>query len=171
MDDQSQRYLYGAIIEATKNAREHAYRKRPAHQPMGRRWWLTGAFDRQLREVSIILFDQGVGTPATLDADLMDRVESVTRTGGLIPTDSLMIEIASRPGRTSTEQPGRGLGFFTMRKFVDACDDGDLLVYSNKGHYMHRRDGRVRADREQSLGGTLIQFRVRHSSSLMRVAV
>jgi hypothetical protein len=170
MDEQSQRYLYAAIIEAMKNAAEHAYIARPLHQPMGRRWWLTAAFDRQQREVSILLFDQGVGIPFTLEPDLIDRLEAITQMNGVSPSDSLMIEIATRPGRTSTAQAGRGRGFATMRKFVDACDDGDLLVYSNRGYYMHSRDGSHRADGEQSLGGTLIQWRVRHSSSVVRVA-
>jgi anti-sigma regulatory factor (Ser/Thr protein kinase) len=163
MDDQSKRYLQGAIIEAMKNAGEHAYKSRPKYQALGHRWWLTAAFDLGQREVAILLFDQGVGIPATLEPDLLNKLESLTHAEGLLPRDSLMIEIATRPGESSTRQAGRGQGFRTMRKFVDACDDGDLIVYSNHGNYLYARAGTDRGDRSLSLGGTLIQWRFRHS--------
>lgn len=169
MDSRSKRYLYGAIIEAMKNAGEHAYKLKPSHQAMGRRWWLTGAFDLSRREVAILLFDQGVGIPVTLEPDLRTIVESIATLQGVSPPDSLMIEVATRPGQTSTGQPGRGQGFRTMRKFVDACDDGDLLVYSNFGLYCYKRDDSFRADQSASLGGTLIQWRFRHSAELMGI--
>ena len=136
---------------------------------MGRRWWMTGAFDVVRSEVSIVVFDQGVGIPSTLEPELLDWIEAIRNANGWGLTDGLMIEAATRPGRTSTDQPGRGRGFSTMRKFVDACDEGELLVYSNRGHYMYGRSGDRRGDSDQSLGGTLVQWRVRHSSSLMRL--
>lgn len=166
MDDRHQRYLQGALVEAMKNAGEHAYRLKAPHQPMGRRWWLSAAFDVGQREVSIMLFDQGAGIPATLEPSLLSRVASIARLEGIQPRDSLMIEIATRPGETSTRQAGRGLGFHTMRKFVDSCEDGELFVYSNAGHYMYSRAATSRGDEALSLGGTLIQWRFRHSSVL-----
>lgn len=170
MDEKSQRYLYGAIIEATKNAGEHAYRIRPPYQAAGHRWWLTGSFDLANREVSILLFDQGAGIPNTLEPDLRNRAESIFKGEGLNPPDSLLIEIATRTGETSTGQSGRGKGFRTMRKFIDACDDGDLNVYSNSGLYTYARAGASRTDNADSLGGTLIQWRFRHSKVLTGVA-
>jgi len=163
MDARSKRYLQGAIVEAMKNAGEHAYKQRPKYQALGHRWWLTGAFDRNAKEASILLFDQGVGIPATLEPDLLDILQSVASSQGLKPRDSLMIEVATRPGNTSTGQSGRGQGFRTMRKFVDFCDDGDLIVYSNNGNYLYAKTGTARDDRSLSLGGTLIQWRFRHS--------
>jgi anti-sigma regulatory factor (Ser/Thr protein kinase) len=170
MDAKSKRYLQGAIVEAMKNAGEHAYKLKPQYQALGHRWWLTGAFDLERREVAILLFDQGVGIPATLEPDLRDKLESVTRAEGVTPRDSLMIEIATRPGESSTGQSGRGQGFKTMRKFVDFCDDGDLIVYSNNGNYLYARAGTARNDRTLSLGGTLIQWRFRHSEPVMVAA-
>ncbi|MCX5511746.1 hypothetical protein, partial [Pseudomonas sp. BJa3] len=43
MDERSKRYLQGAIVEAMKNAGEHAYKLKPQYQALGHRWWLTGA--------------------------------------------------------------------------------------------------------------------------------
>lgn len=166
MDERSKRYLQGAIVEAMKNAGEHAYKVRPDLPALGHRWWLTGAVDRESREVSILLFDQGVGIPATLQPDLLAVIESLASAQGMRPRDSLMIEVATRPGNTSTYQSGRGKGFKTMRKFVDDCDDGDLFVYSNHGHYVYARTGTARGDEPLSLGGTLIQWRFRHSEKL-----
>ncbi|MCR5875156.1 hypothetical protein LRS10_13740 [Phenylobacterium sp. J426] len=166
MDDRAERYLYGAIIEAMKNAGEHAYKLKPQHQAMGRRWWLSGALDLARKEVSILLFDQGVGIPATLEPDLKTYAESLASDLRIHPSDSLMIEVATRSGQTSTGQAGRGQGFASMRKFVDACDDGDLLVYSNFGLYSYSRAGSSRSDEGTSLGGTLIQWRFRHSEKI-----
>lgn len=170
MDERSKRYLQGAIVEAMKNAGEHAYKLKPQYQALGHRWWLTAAFDLEKREVSILLFDQGVGIPATLEPDLKAKVASVASMEGLSPRDSLMIETATRTGQSSTGQAGRGKGFKTMRKFVDFCDDGDLIVYSNKGNYLYARSGTQRADNDLSLGGTLIQWRFRHSEPVMVAA-
>lgn len=167
MDEKSQRYLQGAIVEAMKNAGEHAYKFKPPHQAFGHRWWLSGSVNRASKEVSILLFDQGAGIPATLAPGLMDRVRSLANLEGIIPRDSHMIEIATKTGETSTGQAGRGQGFYTMRKFVDDCDDGDLFVYSNAGHYMYARNGTSRGDEPLSLGGTLIQWRFRHSTPLV----
>lgn len=166
MDDRSKRYLQGAVVEAMKNAGEHAYKLRPEFQALGHRWWLTAAFDLEKREVAILLFDQGVGIPATLEPDLLDKMESLSKAEGLAPRASLMIEIATRPGESSTGQSGRGQGFKTMRKFIDFCDDGDLIVYSNTGNYLYARNGTARDDRSLSLGGTLIQWRFRHSEQV-----
>lgn len=166
MDERSKRYLQGAIIEAMKNAGEHAYKLRTRHQPLGHRWWLTGAVDHEAREAFILLFDQGVGIPATLEPELRDIVQSLTQLEGMAPRDSLMIEVATRPGNTSTGQSGRGKGFKTMRKFIDACDDGELFVYSDHGHYVYARGGTARGDQPLSIGGTLIQWRFKHSETL-----
>lgn len=166
MDEKSNRYLFGAVIEAMKNSYEHAYKLRPPHQMMGRRWWLTGALDIGRREVSILLFDQGIGIPHTLEPSLKARAESLAKLEGLTPPDSLMIEIATRIGQTSTGQSGRGRGFMTMKKFVDACDDGDLFIYSNFGLFAYNRNGSDRLEQGVSLGGTLIQWRFRHSATV-----
>ena len=170
MNEISKRYLQGAIVEAMKNAGEHAYKLKPTYQALGHRWWLTGAFDLEKNEVAILLFDQGVGIPATLEPDLMVKLESLSRIEGMSPRDSMMIEVATRPGESSTRQAGRGQGFKTMRKFVDFCDDGDLIVYSNHGNYLYARAGTARDDRALPLGGTLIQWRFRHSEPVMVTA-
>lgn len=171
MDARSQRYLYGAIIEAMKNAGEHGYKVKPPHQPMGHRWWLSAGLDVRHKEVSILLFDQGAGIPATLEPDLWKVAESIWKGEGVQPPDSLLIEMATRRGETSTNQAGRGQGFKTMRKFVDACDDGDLLVYSNFGLYEYKRASTSRTDAAASLGGTLIQWRFRHSAPLVGISL
>jgi len=163
MDETSKRYLQGAIVEAMKNAREHAYKLKPQHQSLGHRWWLSAAFDVSTQEVSILLFDQGVGIPATLEPALLVKAESLAKAEGLHPRDSLLIEVATRSGESSTRQKGRGKGFATMRKFVDFCDDGELIVYSSQGNYLYARGRTQRADRALPLGGTLIQWRFRHS--------
>jgi hypothetical protein len=172
---QNQRDLQGCLVEAMANAIDHAYKfDRELKNAIPKRWWLTGLADPKTREVGIVVFDQGHGIPRTLDRTLFEWLQIVV--AGLTENspDSKLIEAATQLRRTSTGLQGRGKGFSTMMKFVDRCEDGELLVYSACGSHLYsRRNGTLGvhgADRTLSLGGTLIQWRVRPSLSGMDIA-
>jgi hypothetical protein len=77
-----------------------------------------------------------------------------------------MIAAATELYRTSTGQSGRGRGFRDMKRFIDECDDGELRVLSNRGSYRYMKDGEQIDDQEFSIGGTLIEWRVRHGQAV-----
>ena len=53
-----------------------------------------------------------------------------------------------------------------MRDFVDACEDAELHVYSNKGKYQYSNGKEEKGkDAKQSLGGTLVTLRLCHTAS------
>lgn len=162
MSDQLKGRMTGALKEAMGNAVEHAYRKKGYLPCLERKWWGAAYVAPEAGEMMIILFDQGVGVPQTLDADLFDLIVSMvtTRSWGL--SDGYMIAAATELYRTSTGQKGRGKGFRDMKKFIDSCDDGELKVLSNRGSYRYMKGGEEIADESASIGGTLVEWRVRH---------
>jgi hypothetical protein len=162
LTDENQRDLQACLIEAMKNAVEHAYKfDKELKHSIARRWWLTGTVSPDQGELGIVLLDQGHGIPRTLDRTLFEHLDAWRgKLRGDSP-DSKIIEAATQIGRTSTHLQGRGKGFTTMIKFVERCHDGELLVYSSRGSYLYsRRQGTVLSDGNPSIGGTLVQWRI-----------
>jgi hypothetical protein len=172
LNPQAQRRLVGALIEAMSNADEHGYRKAGNVSRMNRRWWISASIDVVNREVCVMLFDQGVGIPVTLDLSLYDKVAMPLFNQEWLqllrskPSDGVIVKAATELHRTSTQQSGRGKGFRDMKAFVDQCKTGTLRVLSNRGqyHYVggsdHESADEGYTDVQQSLGGTLIEWRI-----------
>lgn len=176
LNDAARRKLVGALIEAMSNANEHAYKLPTPIQSMSNRWWLSASINLQRNEVTVILCDQGVGIPNTIDLGLFEglklqlqsfewfQVLSATRSDGVV------IKAATELFRTGTGQAGRGKGFRDMKAFVDRCHEGELTVLSNRGkyHYIGGTSSEI-SNRESfndsagSIGGTIIEWRIRNS--------
>lgn len=165
MAPQTKRQMVAALKEAMGNAHEHAY-SRPTGREipvMNNRWWIAGHLDRRRGEMMVILFDQGVGIPETLDLNLLDRLAAIVKLSSR-PTDAELIEAATELYRTSTGDRGRGRGFRDMKRFIDSCDDGELRVLSNRGAYSYMKGAPHTDNWNTSICGTLIEWRVRHST-------
>ena len=158
--------MVGALKEAMGNALEHAYALANLYPAMSGRWWVTGYVNPNSHEMMISFFDQGVGIPRRLGPDLFDLIKSALKTLTWGGSDGHMIAAATELHRTSTKLGGRGKGFRDMKKFVDTCDDGELRVFSDRGYYCYTRRNTHISDNSQSIGGTLIEWRVRHASTL-----
>lgn len=92
------------------------------------------------------------------------------KSGFSLHVDGAKIALATKLGQTSSRQPGRGKGFETMKKAVRACDEGELLVVSNGGYYIYSQDEEEQfGSLDVPIEGTLIQWRVKHASSTMRI--
>lgn len=174
LDEPSRRKLVGAIIEAMSNAHEHAYRNKGDIPTLPHRWYMSASVHPENHEVQIILADQGMGIPLTLDLSLFDQLKA---SDGAIRTlvdslrgkhsDGLAIKAATELWRTSTRQRGRGRGFRDMKAFVDACPDGELKVLSNRGSYHYVAGAESYADESLSICGTIIRWRIRNDSAVM----
>lgn len=158
--------MVGALKEAMGNSLEHAYALPNIFPAMSGRWWVTGYIDPIQHEMMITFFDQGVGVPRRLGPDMFDRIKSTISQLNWSPSDGHMIAAATELHRTSTLLGGRGKGFRDMKKFIDTCDDGELRVISDKGCYCYTRKDTHISDSDRSIGGTLIEWRVRHASTL-----
>jgi hypothetical protein len=163
MDDLAKSRMVAALLEAMGNAHEHAYEKATVYPVMPKRWWLAGHLDVKRREMMIMILDQGVGIPNTLEATMFEQVSALLKMTGS-PSDGKMIHAATELFRTSTGQGGRGRGFQDMKRFVETCDDGELWVVSNRGAYTYLKGKATIMDHKGSIGGTLIQWRIRHGA-------
>jgi hypothetical protein len=163
MADSAQRKMVAALKEAMQNSNEHAYMHETEYPVVKRRWWIAGHLDPETREMMVLLFDQGIGIPRHLPVTTFDRIKGALAMSWT-PTDGHMIAAATELFRSSTGSAGRGRGFRDMKRFVDACDDGELRVLSNRGAFTYTRDDTRIDDYGDSIGGTLIEWRVRHSS-------
>jgi hypothetical protein len=153
--------MVGALKEAMGNSEEHAYIKPGDLPTMKGRWWVIGYIDPSAHEMMITFFDQGIGIPKTLDVQLFDVIAGLKQLSWG-PTDGNMIAAATELHRTSTGQAGRGKGFRDMKKFVDTCQDGELSVRSNRGAYRYTKGNEKISDESHSIGGTIIEWRVRN---------
>jgi hypothetical protein len=161
MNDLAQGRMVASIKEAMGNAHEHAYVKPGTYPVLPNRWWLAGHLNPHHREMMILILDQGVGIPETLEPTMFEQIKALLKRTWT-PTDGYMIAAATELHRTSTEKRGRGTGFQDMKRFVDTCDDGELRVLSNRGAYTYNKASQRIIDHSTSIGGTLIEWRVRH---------
>jgi hypothetical protein len=161
----AKRRMTGALKEAMGNAVEHAYIETGPYQVLSDRYWVAGYVNPTDQEMMLMLFDQGVGIPETLGPTRFERIKAVLSLNWT-PSDGNMIAAATELHRTSTEEPGRGRGFRDMKNFIDLCDDGELRILSNRGRYIYSKTGQDVTDEALSIGGTLIEWRVRHGQTV-----
>lgn len=165
--------LVGAIKEAMSNTLDHAHLLKTDYQSMPNRWWLSSRVNVKEHEVVIMLFDQGVGIPRTLEPTTYEAVLatlvnlSTLRGVSKQPSDGEMIKAATELHRTGTGQSGRGKGFRNMKQFVDSCPDGELRVLSNRGVYHYMSGTEQVEDQALSVGGTVIEWRFRSEETVV----
>lgn len=165
MSSTAKRRMVAALKEARGNAVEHAYSDDTPFQSLSDRYWVAGYINPDTREAMMILLDQGVGIPRTLGPTRFEQIRAFLRLEWQ-PSDGHMIAAATELHRTSTGERGRGKGFRDMKRFIDLCDDGELRVLSNQGCYRYMKAVDEISDEEQSIGGTLVEWRVRHEQTV-----
>jgi hypothetical protein len=164
-------HLYGAMIEAVANVMNHAYPKAWRHLPRSklRRWWMTGAVDRQNRHTTAVVFDRGISIPVSLPnwAQAEGWLQRMRRKVGMNPlvndprSDGEAIAAAVEEAVSSTGEGHRGTGLAQMRNFVCECREGRLRIMSRCGEVVFRpgRQPDVRTY-DVPLHGTLIEWNV-----------
>jgi hypothetical protein len=162
-------HLYGAMVEGIVNVVRHAY---PADgifpiRPV-KRWWMTGAVDREQGWTTAVIFDQGITIPVSLPnwASYAGYQRRIAAKLGLVPSandvksDGEAIAAAVEESVSSTGEPHRGHGLAQMRDFVDKCRRGRLRIMSRHGEVIFREGGGIEINNyDVSIGGTLIEWR------------
>ena len=157
----SKRYLYGAITEAMTNVIHHAYKGNQVFRDL-QNWWLSASYDSTKREVTIMIYDQGIGIPKTLPLKFAEQIKSV------LPGDhARLIETAHDLERSQSKEKHRGHGLQRdVRGYLEKLNcSGHYRVVSLKGEYFYRRksDGSTiheRTSHQRSLNGTLIEWKL-----------
>jgi hypothetical protein len=161
--------IYIVLLEAMNNVVEHAYPTNVTyqHRPM-RRWWMTGSLDRNLKRLSVVIYDQGVSIPYSLpnSAEYTKMAKIYHRLTGTMydrenaKQDGAAIAAAMQVAKSRTGQPHRGRGLALMREFLNTCKDGSLRIVSRNGECTYSKATRGPVTKTYPIGlrGTLIEW-------------
>ena len=159
--------VYEAISEAIANTR-HAYPRDVSIWPTKatNQWWAAGTWNSETNVVSLQLYDQGVGIPATLPKSehWSDVIKMIGLGDRLHPerTDDRLIAAALEIGRTSTGEKGRGKGLAEMVGWIDKLENGFLRLTSGKGSITYQPGAKIdRTSRKAPFFGTLVEWEIR----------
>jgi hypothetical protein len=151
--------VYGALMEAIKNVRNHAYpeESRQRAGPTVARWWGAGAYLPASGELQFAVYDQGVGIPATLPT--RPTWPLILKTLQPESKDADVIEAAIELGRTSTDLLERGNGLWTICSLVRELPGSSVTIWSGRGSLTFSSRGRVtKKNFGNPFCGTLIKW-------------
>ncbi|MDQ7251024.1 hypothetical protein [Dongia sedimenti] len=160
---QEELLLNDAIAEAMTNSVQHAY---PSSLIDGLpvlkgEWWATGSYDQTRHRLTVLVYDQGIGIPATLPSSKhWDRItKRIPGYKELWPEDARLIEAAIEEGRSSKLTEGRGLGLAEIADLVYNSDGGHLRIISGRGEVRIQPGVKtVLQNHQRPLGGTLVEI-------------
>jgi hypothetical protein len=158
------RAIYSALTEAMTNARQHAYPSGHPYwpRPPRKRWWAGGSWSPTEGRVHVLIYDQGVGVPATLPrSKIWSQIRGMITDGTIERKDSGLLAGALKVRRTSTAEPGRGKGFKDMTDWIDSTGKGYFRLLSGAGEVIHYPGGKIE---QRSLPapflGTLVEWEI-----------
>lgn len=162
--------LNTALSEAMTNVTNHAY---PSYHTFEYRhvgkWWVTAEANRDTRELTVVIYDQGATIPVTYPRQTLPMrawtlLESLFQASpsSRFGKDSAYIYTAMQVGMSRTDQANRGLGLANMRELIDIIGAGRMTIYSRGGVCTYEPGvGFERDTLESSVGGTLVEWTLR----------
>jgi hypothetical protein len=154
----ARRPLYDALVEAFTNAVQHAYDPKLPGDGLPRvgRWWSGALIDVHQSRMHVVVYDQGVGIPATLvEQPFWSVLKGLLRRD----TDAHRIAVALEYGESSTKSAGRGNGLWQMCELTSAFTDASVCFTSQKGRVTYG-GGRIaeRVELPTRFAGTMIRW-------------
>lgn len=166
--------MYDSVTEAIYNVHDHAYRDLK-HKSLPFKWWFSVAYSREENELTVMIFDHGLGIPATIKTS--NKFSSYHRYISKW-SDAARLYLAFERERRRTGGPGlrslingRGHGCPDIARLISPNDENEvkessrLSVISGRGQYVLKwsdKDGR--GDKNElavKLQGTLIEWRIK----------
>lgn len=169
-------YIYNALVEAIKNVKHHAY---PAGggidiMPSVSRWWAAGAYDPENDLLQFVVYDQGVGIPATLPKQSFwnsilrfcppERSDADVIAGGIRYGRSRFMSMVKAEGATGQPEPTshRGNGLWAICHFIPQLEGSYVRIHSGRGEVVFSgRKNVVRKLHDSPFCGTLIQWNLK----------
>lgn len=158
------RLAYRALSEAMANVIDHAYPPDIEKVWIRGQWWMSGYKNTLTGELVFIFYDQGVGIPATIPVKWDSSFKALVGLLGYVPSDSQLIEIATKLGESRTDEANRGKGLQDLKMIIDQNDTvGALEITSGRGGYIYRGKDRPSElmNYKNALDGTLIIWNVK----------
>lgn len=157
--------LFRPLIEAMSNAVEHAY----PHTPE-KNWWVFTSVLPGSSNLTVLLFDAGVGIPATLEITqpptIINKIKNLFSLE--LSSDSAYIKAALEVRRTRTQLGYRGKGGDDLKSIISNTPNSSLLVLSNTGRYAYNQplsrpsnaSYETLTELPRSIKGTMIEWTV-----------
>lgn len=163
--------LWGAIVDAVENVRDHAYRSGTeiafTLNKIPHLWWAIGAANTKTRKLTLAIYDQGLTIPYTLpynwsrDASIKEsflKIIGFDWNNKELSNDHLAIRAAIRMSNTSTNQDNRGKGLARIYEVVSKCKGGVFRIVSRHGEYIFRDGSENYKYLDIPLSGTLLEI-------------
>ena len=161
----NRRLLFAAVTEAMTNVVHHAYSNERVVDDL-HKWWLSASRNTEKKEISILIYDQGLGIPKTLPRNFGERIREILP-DGLSSDDARMIQAAHELSRSATREWNRGHGLQRdIRRYASQIGRSAIYrVTSGRGEYTFQagvdsdhEDHQIRRTYRRSLNGTLIEW-------------
>lgn len=151
--------IYGGCIEATKNAKVHAYLKQRKLSPVANNvtsWW---AFS-QVKDgyVDVAICDLGIGIAKTLPITKKKLWEKLRFMSN--DRESSMIQGAIDFPRSRTKEKHRGNGLYRIASVAAGNQNASFAIYSGKGYAAKIRGEKKLIDYKTELPGTIVSWRL-----------
>ena len=165
LDGPARQVLYEGLLEAMNNVTTHAYSidgTRKYIPTLSGQWWAAGHWDNKRREVGALIYDQGVGIPATLPNTQENiLLDNIRRQFHLGTTDAELIRVAMEIGKSRFDGQNRGRGMESLRRAVSLANAGHLLILSGSGGYGLQSNGTESMfPLSTDVSGTYIEWRI-----------
>ena len=121
----NRRLLFAAVTEAMTNVVHHAYPRERRVDGL-KKWWLSASRNVTKKEVSILIYDQGLSIPKTLPRNFSERIREMLP-DGLSSDDARMIQAAHELSRSATREWNRGHGLQRdIRRYASQIGQGAI---------------------------------------------
>lgn len=152
--------IYGAFIEAIKNAIHHAYIKNRALSPVAKdkaAWWMFSQIRNNI--VDVVICDLGIGIPNTLPETNRTLYLSV-REAFKGKIDAELIVRAIQNSSTRTQQCNRGNGLKKIAQIASDTRGAHLAILSSFGMLALTNKETILQNFKKPLPGTLISWSI-----------
>lgn len=167
-DTEAEFRIGSSLSEAVVNVNHHAYPDEECRNQ--RKWWLFFEIVDK-NELFLVIYDAGVGIPATLPhkdwfreiVKIKPAILRAVQKPISMSDDASVIKASMIRGNTSTKKKKHGLGSGAILDLVESNSKGALWVCSNHGVYRKKSDCKKPhlINSKGSINGTLVQWNIR----------
>ena len=157
--------MYRGLSEAMTNVLSHAYEGMNSTTVpyIENAWWVSGDYNQNSKELSVYVYDQGIGIPNSFKTKekWRDAYEGFKRLF-VEHHDGNLIDAAMGSTKTRTGLRHRGKGLRDIRDWIKNNKSGELRIMSGSGELKITPDGQTQITAlRRELGGTLIHWRIK----------